>query len=63
MCVRETAKLRGIDDVRRWDTGEKSRGEKDEGSPEVGFRCVCMWVCVGGAVWNSSHELEQLTAG
>lgn len=32
------SELRGIDDVRRWDTWEKCEGGRDEGSPEVGFR-------------------------
>lgn len=50
-----TEELRGIDDVRRWDTGEKSQGGRDEGSAEAGFRRgVCE--CKGGVTRSESQS-------
>lgn len=45
-----TEELRGIDDVRRWDTREKSQGGEDKGSPEAAFR----W-----GVWGETRSESQ----
>lgn len=61
VCRREecvTEELRGIDDVRQWDTRENKKSER-------GMKGVQRQALVGGKVdkeqkpvWNSSHQLE-----